>query len=101
MFSVLMFVVGIQMMIMLLASLYRIVDLWYRFADFVVGTVIRIVTLVGINVLLVKLLPSDAQPAFIWGQVTYLLLHVSLFWFARAGIWILEKKNQETSDELP
>ena len=91
--NVLIFLLGMQYMIMVLAALYRYVDLWYRIADSWVGITARLVVLIGLGVLLYWLLQPGWSEAFIYGQLTYLFLHVVGFWIIRFGLILMESRS--------
>ena len=92
--SIVMFFVGIHFMIMLLAAGYRIVDLWYRIGDFWAGILARIVGLTVLEGILLSTLNGDALSGFVWGQLSYLVFHIVIFWVARMGIYIMEAKRR-------
>lgn len=92
--SVLMFFIGIHFMIMLLAASYRIVDLWYRIGDFWPGILTKIVGLTLLEGILLSTLTGDAFNGFFWGQLSYLVFHIVIFWVARMGIYIMEARRR-------
>jgi len=93
MLEVFAFLAGIHVMMMLIASIYGFVDLWYRIGDFWLQVTARVVFVVAINLLLTWILDGEIRLAFLWGQGFYLVFHIVVFWFARLGIWILDIKR--------
>ena len=92
--SILMFLVGMHLMIVLLAAGYRIIDLWYRIGDFWAGILAKIVGLTLLEGILLNTLTGDALSGFIWGQISYLVFHIVIFWIARMGIYIMEARRR-------
>jgi len=91
---ILMFFIGFHLMIMLLAAGYRIVDLWYRIGDFWKGILVRIAGLTLLDGILLSTLTGDARSGFVWGQLSYLVFHIVIFWVARVGIYIMETRRR-------
>jgi len=90
MWEVISFLVGIHFMMMILAAIYRISDLWYRIADFWVGIITRLVVILVINAAILWLLSTNTREAFLWGQAFYLSFHVSAYWITRLGLLIVD-----------
>ena len=92
--SIVMFLVGAHLMIVLLAAGYRIIDLWYRIGDFWAGILAKIVGLTLLEGIILSTLTGDALSGFVWGQLSYLVFHIVIFWIARMGIYIMEAKRR-------
>lgn len=92
--SILMFLVGMHLMIVLLAAGYRIIDLWYRIGDFWAGILAKIVGLILLEGILLTTLTGDALSGFVWGQLSYLVFHIVIFLMARMGIYIMEARRR-------
>jgi len=92
MLEVLFFAAGIQMMIELLAAGYRFIDLKYRLGDFWVRLTLRALILLALDTLLLTQLPDIFASAFFWGQATYLVFHIGIFWLIRDGLSLLRYK---------
>ena len=92
--SVLMFVTGIHIMIMLLAAGYRIIDLWYRIGDFWKSTLARMAGLALLDGILLTTLSGNALSSFVWGQLSYLIFHIVIFWTARMSIYLIEASRR-------
>ena len=92
--TILMFFIGFHLMIMLLAAGYRIVDLWYRIGDFWKGILARIAGLTLLDGILLSTLTGDALGGFVWGQLSYLVFHIVIFWVVRMGIYIMETRRR-------
>ncbi len=90
MLEVLLFLAGMQIMIMLLAAGYRYIDLWYRIGEYWPGITARFLVLVAVDAAIFYLLENTYLNAFFWGQISYLIFHVGIFWLLRIGIWMLE-----------
>ncbi len=88
----LLFLLGIHFSIMLLAACYRIIDLWYRIGDYIVGISARIVALAMIDTAIYLVLKEDWQMAFIAGQIAYLVFHIVLFLINRFVIKLMESR---------
>lgn len=84
--TILAFLGGVHMMILLLVAGYRFLDLWYCIREHWSRLTLRLVTLVLVDLAIYTLLPTDLAIAFINGQWLYLVFHVVIFWIARAGI---------------
>ena len=84
------FLIGIHFMMMLLAATYRITDLWYCISNHWQGIAARIVTILVLDAGILWLLGEGTSDAFLWGQVFYLLFHISAFWLVRLGLLIVD-----------
>ncbi len=90
MIEVLLFLVGIHFMMMLLAAIYRLVDLWYCIGKYWMGIVFRLALIAALNYALLTFLSQDNREAFLWGQGSYLVFHIVIFWLAQIGFKIME-----------
>ncbi|MBT4161443.1 MAG: hypothetical protein HOC70_14360 [Gammaproteobacteria bacterium] len=90
MLELLLFLAGMQIIIMLLATGYRYIDLWYRIGEYWPGITARLITLIVLDAAVFYFLDSPYLNAFFWGQISYLIFHVAIFWVVRIGFWLLE-----------
>lgn len=90
MLEVILFLTGVHFMMVLLACIYRIVDLWYRISDYWIGILIRFVVVLLLNAVVLSALGEDGRTAFLWGQASYLAFHVVAFWLTRLGLLIVD-----------
>ena len=90
MLEVLLFFVGIHFMMVLLACIYRIVDLWYCIGDHLAGILGRFSIVFALNAVLLLMLEDDSLAAFLWGQASYLAFHIIAFWLARLGLLVVD-----------
>ncbi len=90
MIELLLFLAGMQIMIMMLAAGYRYIDLWYRISEFWPGITARFTTLIVLDIVVLYFLDSTYLNAFIGGQASYLIFHIAIFWILRIGFWMLE-----------
>jgi hypothetical protein len=94
--NVLFFILGIHLTMQLIASLYRILDLWYRIGDFLLPVARSIIFYTVIMALIGWHLKGSRESAFIWGCLFFLVFHVSIFWIAQAVIRI-KRWRQESA----
>ena len=87
------FLLGLQLMIVLLGSAYRYIDLWYRIKDYWLTITIRFVIALAITYVIFLLLPAPFNEAFISGLGFYLLFHIAIFWIGRLAIWLFEQSR--------
>lgn len=80
----LLFLAGVHLTMQLIASLYRILDLWYRIGDFLLQIVRPILFYTLAMVLIYWFLDGSNENAFVWGCLFFLGFHVSIFWTAQA-----------------
>jgi hypothetical protein len=77
------FVVGVHLTIMLLASLYRILDLWYCFRDHWLVTISRILLISGLIFLVYFFTREEFRIGFQVGQIFFMVFHITMFWITR------------------
>ncbi len=84
------FLGGVHLAMMLIAACYRVIDLWYRISDFWLSISMRILLLAVINLvphlLAADLISDDLLTGFMWGQVFFACFHVGIYWLARLGL---------------
>ncbi len=85
------FLLGIHLSMTLVASCYRIIDLWYRIRDFVGQILLRITLVTALNVFFILWLEDSRQTAFISGQLFFLAFHVIIYWVGRAMVYFLSR----------
>ncbi|MBO6556236.1 MAG: hypothetical protein JJ934_02065 [Pseudomonadales bacterium] len=90
----LLFFAGVHFMILLLASCYRVIDLWYCIGNHWKDILATIIALGIFNAFIVFMLPEEFKAPWVWGQVCYLSFHVVIFWIGRLGLWIAEMKQR-------
>ena len=94
MLEVLGFLLGVHLTICLLASCYRIIDLWYCLKQHLTDIATRIVLNLGSIFFVYYLayylgggsMSGYSMPffsGFIYGQVFFIIFHVAIFWLAR------------------
>jgi len=96
MLEALLFIVGVQVMIELLAAGYGFIDLKYRLADYWMRLTLRALGLFVFDLSMLLLLPSALASAFLWGQFAYLLFHIGVFWIIRAVLSLLRYRADKT-----
>jgi len=89
--EVLCFLLGIHLSMMLIASCYRLVDLWYRITDFVITILIRLGVVTALNTIFILWLQGANQIAFISGQLFFLAFHIVIFWIGRILVIFLTR----------
>ena len=89
--EILCFLLGIHLSMMLVASCYRLVDLWYRISDFIFTILIRIITVAALNAIFIVWLQGANQIAFISGQIFFLTFHILIFWVGRVLVIFLTR----------
>ena len=77
------FFAGIYLAIQLMASLFRVIDLWYRPNHQLPENVALIAAWTGILWLFWWLLDRELRQVFVMGALFFLLFHVSVFWLCR------------------
>ena len=80
MFEVLGFLLGVHLTIALIASCYRIIDLWYCIKDHVIEVVARIAINLTLIFLIYSLADSKFCDGFLIGQIFLFVFHVKIFW---------------------
>jgi hypothetical protein len=91
--EILIFMLGLHLMMLLLARLYRIIDLWYRIKDFWLGVVGQISAVILLDVIAYLLLTEHLAGVFLAGQLFYLVFHISIFWIGRFAIFPFMSKR--------
>ena len=89
--EILCFLLGIHLSMMLVASCYRLVDLWYRITDFIFTILIRIIVIAALNAIFILWLQGANQIAFITGQLFFLAFHIVIFWVGRILVIFLTR----------
>ena len=89
--DILSFLLGIHLSMTLIASFYRIIDLWYRIRDFLIQILIRITLLAALNVILILWLEDSRQAAFIYGQLFFMVFHITIYWVGRIMVRFLSR----------
>jgi hypothetical protein len=89
--NILCFLLGVHLSMMLVASCYRLIDLWYRITDFIFSILARIAALLALNAIFILWLQGTNQVALIGGQLFFLLFHVTVFWAGRILIIFLTR----------
>ena len=93
MFDIILFLLGIHLTIVLLASCYRIIDLWYCISIYSVQIVSRIALYLTIIALIYYFLESKS---FLYGQLFFAIFHVSIFWIGRLLLKLLPSASKST-----
>lgn len=83
MLEVLGFVIGIHLTILLFASCYRVIDLWYCIGKHWLTVMARISIIAGTILIFYFLSPGAFQEGFYAGQVFFACFHVVIFWLGR------------------
>jgi len=97
MLEALLFIVGVQVMIELLAAGYGFIDLKYRLADYWMRLTLRALCLLVFDLSMLLFLPAALASAFLWGQFAYLVFHIGVFWIIRAGLYLLRYRPDKTN----
>ncbi len=77
------FLLALHLTMQLVASLYRIVDLWYRIGDFLLPIARSVISYALIMALIWWYLEGSRESAFLWGCIFFLVFHVSIFWIGQ------------------
>lgn len=83
MIEFILFFVGVHAMMTLIAAVYRIVDLWYRFDDFAVSIAVRLLIPLVIIGALLAWLEAGHWRAFAAGLLGFAIFHILIFWIVR------------------
>lgn len=67
----------------LIASLYRILDLWYRIGDFLLTSARSVIFYILSMIFIWWYLEGRNESAFLWGCIFFLCFHVSIFWIGQ------------------
>ena len=89
--EILSFLLGIHLSMTLIASFYRIIDLWYRISDFLIQILIRITMLAALNLFFILWLEDSRQTAFIYGQLFFMVFHITIYWIGRIMVYFLTR----------
>ena len=92
MLEVLCFLLGVHLSMMLIASCYGLIDLWYRIADFIFPILVRMLVVAGLNTIFILWLQGTNQIAFISGQLFFLVFHIVIFWIGRILVIFLTRQ---------
>ena len=93
--DIFMFLLGVHLTMQLVASLYRILDLWYRIGDFLLPIARSVIFYTLIMVLIWWYLEGSREIAFFWGCLFFLGFHVSIFWIGQV-MFRLKRWRQES-----
>jgi hypothetical protein len=85
------FLLGIHLCMTLIASFYRIIDLWYRISDFLIQILIRITLVAVLNLIIFLMLEDSRQTAFIYGQLFFMVFHIAIYWIGRIMVYFLAR----------
>ncbi|HEY3120199.1 MAG TPA: hypothetical protein VGL15_06215 [Vicinamibacteria bacterium] len=77
--SVALFALGVWLSMRLVASLYRIIDLWYTIRTRWLGVTVRIVVWSGLTVAVALMLHGAHRAAFLAGLVSFVVFYPSLY----------------------
>ncbi len=94
--DILCFLLGIHLSMMLVASLYRIIDLWYRISEFYGRVLGRILLVLLLNAIFVFGLDGSKQNALIMGQIFFLAFHIFIFLVGRTVLAIQALRKSTT-----
>lgn len=97
----LLFIAGVHLTMQLIASLYRILDLWYRIEDFLLPVTRSILFYALTMALIWWFLEGSNRSAFVWGCLFFISFHVSVFWLARAVFKVVEWRKKSLNMKLP
>lgn len=89
--DILSFLFGIHLSMTLIASFYRIIDLWYRISDFLNQILIRITLVAALNIFFILWLDDSRQVAFIYGQLFFMVFHIAIYWVGRIMVYFLTR----------
>lgn len=95
-FKIIFFLLGLQLTMQLIASLYRIVDLWYRIGDFMLPIAWSVIFYTLSIIFIWCYLEGSKETAFLRGCIFFLCFHVSIFWIGQA-MFKLKRLRQESS----
>lgn len=85
-FKIIFFILGLQLTIQLISSLYRVIDLWYRIGDFILP-VSRSIVLNTLSIVFIWwYLEGSREIAFLRGCIFFLCFHISVFWIGKAMV---------------
>ena len=85
------FLLGVHLSVMLVASCYRMIDLWYRIGDFIFRILARIVVITALNAIFILSFQGDFKIALISGQLFFFAFHIGFFWFGRVLVTLLTR----------
>ena len=89
--DILSFLLGIHLSMTLIASFYRIIDLWYRISDFLNQVLLRITLVAALNIIFILWLEDSRQVAFIYGQLFFMVFHIAIYWIGRIMVYLLTR----------
>ncbi len=88
------FLIGVQMTILLFASLYRVIDLWYCIRDYWIHSMARIALYAAVIALVYYLgrSPDDNgfSHGFFYGQLFFAVFHITIFWIGRLQLLFMK-----------
>ena len=90
--NILCFLLGIHLSMTLVASCYRIIDLWYRIQDFFVQILLRLCLVLAANLIFILWLEDSRQAAFILGQMFFVTFHIAIYWIGRILVYFLTRR---------
>jgi hypothetical protein len=92
MLETLCFLLGIHMAMLLVSACYRIIDLWYRLSEYVLGILARIFIIGGVSGLCYWGFEGDLRTAFVAGQIFFVSFHIMIYWVGRTILALLYRK---------
>jgi hypothetical protein len=78
--KIFLFLTGVSLSVQLVASLYRIIDLWYTINNAYPRVLRGIMGWSALTVLIAMLSGAVYRPAFLWGLFSFLLFHIVSYW---------------------
>ena len=88
------FLLGVHLTMQLVASLYRILDLWYRIGDFLFPIARSVIFYTLIMALIWWYLEGSKESTFLWGCLFFLGFHVSVFWIGQVMFRVKRWRQQ-------
>tara|TARA_R110002111_G_scaffold203687_7_gene268502 strand:- start:149 stop:439 length:291 start_codon:yes stop_codon:yes gene_type:complete len=82
------FFAGVHLTMMLIASLYRLIDLNYCIKEFWLEITARIGLNAGLIFLVYFLTNGSFESGFLLGQVFFTIFHVSIFWLGQLTLFL-------------
>ena len=86
------FLIGVNLTVMLLGSLYRIIDLGYRLGEFWLPVTARIFLNTSMVFLVYFLTGGDFETGFWIGQIFFVTFHIAIFWVGRLTLFLLHHR---------
>ncbi len=86
--DILCFLLGVHLSMMLVAALYRIIDLWYRISEFYSHVLRHLLLVLLLNAVFLFGLDGSKQNALIAGQLFFLAFHLVVFILGRVLLGI-------------